>query len=427
MTVNLLDTATVLVVLAAVFAYVNYRFLTLPFSIGLVVSALVSTIALLGIDALFPSLGLAEAVRHLVRGIDFTEALMHGMLGFLLFAGALHVNLDHLFEAKLSILMLATVGVILSTAIVGVGSYGLFRLAGFSVPFTYCLVFGALISPTDPVAVLGILESMGAPKALEVRVAGESLFNDGVGVIVFTVLLGVAGTSAHGPQESAGFDLAHVAAVFGREVLGGMVLGLALGLIAFGAMRSLEEANLEILFSVALVLAIGFTAEKLHTSSPLASVVAGLLIGNHGRRMAMGDEVRHALDLVWSFLDEALNGILFLLVGLEVLAISLAGRDLVAALLAIPLSLGARFISVGAPIAFMRRHASFTPGAVRVLTWGGLKGGISVALALSLPHFPGREAVLTATYAVVIFSIVVQGITIRRVVASVTGTSASAA
>lgn len=421
MTANLLDTATVLVVMAALFAYVNHRFLALPFTIGLVVSALTASIAVLALDALVPSLGLGETVRQRVASIDFPETLMRGMLGFLLFAGALHVNLDDLFEAKTPVLVLASVGVLLSTFIVGLGAYGLFRLAQVPVPLTWCLVFGALISPTDPVAVLGILKSAGAPRMLEVKVAGESLFNDGVGVIVFTVLLGIAAGpsgAAHG-TEAAGFEPGHVLVIFGREVIGGVLLGLALGLIAYGAMRSLEEPNLEILFSMALVMTISFVAAKLHTSAPLGCVVAGLFIGNHGRRLAMDAESRQALDLVWSFVDEALNAVLFLLVGLEVLAVSLVGRHVVAALLFIPLALAARFVSVGAPVAVMRWRREFPPGAIRVLTWGGLKGGISVALALSLPPFPGRSAVLTATYAVVIFSIIVQGLSMRRVVRSV--------
>jgi CPA1 family monovalent cation:H+ antiporter len=309
---------------------------------------------------------------------------------------------------------LATVGVVLSAGLIGLGSYGLFNQLGLAVPLTWCLVFGALISPTDPVAVLGIMRSAGAPRSLEVKVVGESLLNDGVGVVLFTILLAVArGSTAHGEEPGAG----HFLQTAFVEVAGGLLLGLVAGYLAYRAMRSLDEPNLEILISVALVMGVSLLSFRLHASAPLACVVAGLFIGNHGRRFAMSDRTRTALDLVWEFLDEGLNAVLFLLVGLEVVvAVRYEAPSLAAGVLMIPLALGARAVSVALPIEALRRVESFTPGVVRVLTWGGLKGGISVALALSLPAFPGRAVVLTVTYVVVLFSIIVQGLTVGRVV-----------
>jgi len=351
-------------------------------------------------------------------GIDFTEALLHGMLSFLLFAGALHVDLSELMSKLRPILILATFGVLIEAALIAGASFALFGWFGFPVPFAYCLVFGALIAPTDPVAVLGIMRAAGAPRGHEVKIVGESLFNDGIGVVLFTVLLRHTGRGQLGAAE-LGFLLA-------EEVLGGVLIGLLLGWIAYLAMRSLDEHNLEILISVALVMGVTVVAFRLHASAPLACVVAGLFIGNQGRRLAMSDRTRDALDLVWGFIDEALNAVLFLLVGLEVLAISLGVNHVLAGMAMIPVALAARYVSVALPIYSLSRFETFTPGAVAVLTWGGLKGGISVALALSLPPFEGREVILTATYAVVVFSIVVQGLTVGRLIRRVARVETSA-
>ena len=423
MTLGLFDTAAILIVVAAIFALANHHLLKLPFTIGLVVAGLAASATIVVVDLAFPTLGVGPVVRSLIEEIDFTRALMHGMLGFLLFAGALHVNLEDLLAKRTPVLALASVGLLLSTAIVGAGAYGVFRLLGIEVPLTYCFVFGALISPTDPIAVLGIMKSVGAPKSLETKVAGESLFNDGFGVVVFSLLLAAAG-AGHGPDAHSGVSGGAVLNVFVREVVGGTALGFAFGFLTYLAMRGLEEPNLEVFLSVALVMAITVVAGRLHTSGPLACVIAGLLIGNRGRRLAMMDRTRLALDVVWSFIDEALNAVLFLLVGLEVLAISFDGRFVGAALVLIPVVLGARFLSVLVPVSVLRLRQDFSPGVVRILTWGGLKGAISVALALSLPVFPGREAVLAATYAVVIFSILVQGLTIGRLIRRAVGDTA---
>ena len=417
MTLNMFDTAAILLVLAAFFGYLNHRFLRLPFTIGLMLSGLVASLAVLLVDALVPSLGLGESVRGVLGRIDFHETLMHGMLGFLLFAGALHVDINDLAANRGPILALASIGVVISTALIGIASFLVFRALGVPVPLPYCLVFGALISPTDPIAVMGMLKSMKAPRRLEVRVAGESLFNDGVGVVLFSVLLTLATGRGHGGDLNA----AGVVALFAREILGGIALGFVAGLAVYRAMKRLNEPNLEVLLSIALVMGITFVAFRIHASAPLACVVAGLLIGNHGRAFAMADETREALDLVWAFIDETLNAVLFLLVGLEVIEVvrdPLNPVTLEVGLLLIPVALAARFVSVALPVSGLRFLHDFTPGAVQILTWGGLRGGISLALALSLRDYavPGYDTILTATYAIVVFSIVAQGLTIGRLI-----------
>ncbi len=410
------DAAAVVVVLSAFFGVVNHRVLRLPFTIGLTVSGLVASVLVVWTHLLVPELRFAEAFHGMLAGIDFHESLMHGMLGFLLFAGALHLDVTRLAEQREPIVGLAVVGTIVSTVVVAFVSHAVFRAMGVPIAFAWCLVFGALISPTDPIAVLGIMKTAGAPATLETKVAGESLFNDGVAVILFSLLLAAA-TGRNDP------DAVGVATVFVREVVGGIGLGLGAGYLVFLAMRRLDEPNLEILLSVALVMGLTAAAFQLHTSAPLACVAAGLLIGNTGRALAMSARTREALDLVWSFIDETLNAALFLLVGLELVVLSRTDGQAAAGLLMIPVALVARYLAVLVPLSALRLRRSFTPYAVAILTWGGLKGAISVALALSLPPFPGRDTVVIATYAVVVFSIVVQGLTvgplIRRLVPAV--------
>ena len=405
------DLIAVLLGLAALFGYINHIFLKLPHTIGLVVIALAVSLGVLAADALAPGLALGDSVRGALTRIDFTEALMKGLLAFLLFAGALHVDLSEIASHKWVIGGMATIGVLISTAIVGGGSWAIFQAVGVPVSFAYCLVFGALISPTDPVAVLSILKQVAVPKSLEAKIAGESLFNDGVGVVVFAILAAIA-TGADGADISPG----SAAMLFLAEAVGGAVLGLATGWIAFLAMRSLDEHNIEVIITLALVTVTYAVAQKLHFSGLIAVVVAGLLIGNHGARLAMSDKTREHIDTFWSLIDEILNSVLFMLIGFEVIAITFAANILTAAVLAIPLALAARFVAVAVPVSILRFRRTFSPGAIPILTWGGLRGGISVALALSLPPTPEREILLAATYAVVIFSIIVQGLTMARVV-----------
>lgn len=413
-----LNAIAVLLGLAATFGYLNYRFLRLPQPIGLVVIALLASLAALALDALAPALGIASGLRGAVGEIRFSEALMEGMLSFLLFAGALHVDLGDLASRRWAIATMATVGVLISTFLVGFGAWGAFALIGLSMPFIYCLLFGALISPTDPVAVLGILKTVRVPRSLEAKIAGESLFNDGIGIVVFTIIAAIAFGDGHGGGGVPG--VGEVALLFLREAGGGAALGLLTGFIAFYAMRSIDEYVLEVIISLALVVVTYRVAHAVHFSGPIAVVVAGLLIGNHGTRLAMSETTRVHLTSFWRLIDEILNAVLFLLIGVELLIVPTETVYIWAALLAIPLVLAARFISVGLPITVLGTFREFTRGAVPVLTWGGIRGGISVALALSLPESVERNAILTVCYGVVIFSIIGQGLTIgplvRRIV-----------
>lgn len=353
----------------------------------------------------------AEVIAF-IKTIDFYETLMHGMLSFLLFAGALHFNVHDLLDQKWFIGTLASVGVLVSTIIVGVLSYYVFNWLGVDLPLLYCFLFGALISPTDPIAVLGILRSAGVPKPLEIKITGESLFNDGVGVVVFVVLLGVAN---HGLVSPGSIGL-----LFLQEAVGGAIIGLALGLVGYHMLKSVDNYQVEVLLTLSLVMG-GYTlAQGLHTSGPIAVVVAGLVVGSYARHFAMSKISREYLDTFWQLVDELLNAILFVLIGLEILTLSVQGHYLLAGLLAIPIVLLARFLSVGLPVKLFSYRQDFTRKATTIMTWSGLRGGISVAMALSLPAGSGRDAILTITYTVVVFSILVQGLTIGKLVQSAT-------
>ena len=410
--ISLFTAIGAVITLAAVFGYLNHRFLRLPPTIGVVVIALVASLGTIGIDAVVPSLGIGGAVRTAILGIDFHEVLMKGMLSFLLFAGALHVNLGDLLSRKWAIGSIATVGVVLSTFLVGLAVYGVTQALGLPLALIYCLVFGALIAPTDPIAVLGILKTVKVPASLQAKIAGESLFNDGVGIVVFIIMTAIAVGSAHGGSITA----LDVVILFVRETLGGAALGLATGFLAYYAMKSIDDHNVEVMITLALVMATYGIASALHLSGPIAVVLAGILIGNRGSRFAMSETTREHVHTFWSVLDEMMNAALFLLIGFEVVALSLTGEVGILMALAIPIVLAARFVSVGTPLTLLGLRREYTKGAIPVLTWGGLRGGISVALALSLPAGPEREIILAVTYAVVIFSIVVQGLTVRALV-----------
>ena len=410
---SIFNLVALLVTLAALFGYVNHRWLKLPHTIGLVVIALVVSVAILVSDAAFPALGFEATVRGMLTDIDFEDTLMKALLSFLLFAGALHVDLEALISRRWAISTMATVGIVTSTLIVaGLMFYG-FAAFGLAMPFAYCLVFGALISPTDPVAVMSILKDVKVPETLAAKIAGESLFNDGVGVVLFTVLVAFAS----GGGEAA--TLAGAAELLAVEAVGGVALGLAAGYAAYRAMRAIDEHNLEVLITLALVMGTYALASRLHTSGPLAVVVAGLFIGNHGKRFAMSDATRRHIDAFWSLIDEVLNSLLFLAIGFEVVAIAITGQIVGAALVAIPVVLLARFVAVSLPIMVLGLWREFTKGAIPVLTWGGLRGGISVALALVLPSGPEKPVILAVTYGVVVFSIIVQGLTVEKVVRAV--------
>ena len=412
METTLFDLAALLLTLAAAFGYINHRWLKLPHTIGLVVIALLASVGVLALDLAAPSLGFREAVRGAVESIDFPDVLMKGMLSFLLFAGALHVDLGEMAQRKWAIGVMATVGVLISTFVVGYATFFVAGRLGFTIPLSYCLVFGALISPTDSIAVLGILKTIDVPASLEAKIAGESLFNDGVGIVVFTILVAIAVGTEGGHPVTAGA----IAELFVVEAVGGAVLGLVAGFLAYRAIGSIDEHNLEVLITLALVTLTYSIALAIHVSGPIAVVVAGILIGNHGKKFAMSETTRDHLFKFWSLTDEVLNSILFLMIGFEVLALTFTGSIGLAMVAAVPIVLVARFIAVAVPITGLSPLREFTTGAIPVLTWGGLRGGISVALALSLPDFADKDLILALTYGVVIFSIVVQGLTVGRVV-----------
>ncbi|MEZ5326810.1 MAG: sodium:proton antiporter [Verrucomicrobiales bacterium] len=411
--------AAILLTLAASFGYANYRWLKLPTTIGIMLISLVFSLALIALGTV--NTVVVDQARAILDAVDFDDTLLKIMLGYLLFAGALHVNLDDLKSQRKVIGILATIGVITSTLLTGGAMYFLLQAFGVqhsdggSVPFIYCLLFGALVAPTDPVAVLGILKTAGAPKSLETKITGESLFNDGVGVVVFLFVLELARE-----QMAIGevhLDFAKAAELFLFEVVGGVLLGLALGYLGYRMLKSIDQYQIEVLISLALVTGGYSLATALHTSGPLAMVVAGLMIGNQGRSFAMSDTTRDHLDKFWELADEILNALLFVLIGLEILVLEFNWTHIFIGLISIFLVLGARFVSVGVPVSIMRRSRPFSPRAVRILTWGGLRGGISVALALAIPPEAERTLFLTATYFIVVFSIAVQGLTLKCLIA----------
>lgn len=400
--------ASALLLLAALFGYLNLRFLKFPPTIGLMIIALASSLTVILLDQITPSHQLRHMITVFIGRIDLNETLMKGMLAFLLFAGALHVNFDDLYERRFAVASLATVGVIISTILTGYAAYYLFKIIGLEISLLYSFVFGALISPTDPVAVIGILKTTRASKSLEAKIIGESLFNDGVGIVIFIILLALASA---GPKGSLGFF--DVAALFAREAFGGALLGFIFGYIAYMAIKSIDNYSIEVLITLALVMFTYSAASMLHMSGPIAEVVAGLLVGNHGKRFAMSATTIDHVEKFWSLIDEILNAVLFLLIGLEVFAITLKSTYLAGGLLLIPTVILIRFISVSIPISLLRFKREFSKGVIRILTWSGLRGGISVALVLSLPAFKEKDLLLTCTYIVVLFSIIVQGLTLK--------------
>ena len=370
--------------------------------------ALAFSLVFIAVSAIGP-IGLADATAF-VQSINFTDTLLHGMLAFLLFAGALHVNLNDLRSEAMPVAILSTLGVVIATAVTGLLLWLIALAIGIELPLIYALLFGALISPTDPIAVLGILKRVKAPKPLETEIAGESLFNDGVGVVVFLTILDVA----LGRSDA---EIGHVAWFLLKEAAGGCVFGLLLGWTFYRLLKSVDIYQVEVLLTLALAAGGYSLAEAIHVSAPITIVVAGLFIGNHGRAFAMSETTREHLDTFWELVDEILNAILFVIIGLEFLAIRLDAGHITIAISAIVVVLIARYASVGILVGAMQLKRRFSRGATEILTWAGVRGGISIALALSIPVSPERQVILAATYSVVIFSVLVQGLSIGKVVA----------
>jgi len=401
---ELYSTFSILLVVAAFYAYLNHRFLHLPPTIGLMALTLLSSLGLVGLGRL--GVPLVLRVVEVVRTIDFHTVLMQYMLSFLLFAGALQLDTRSLGRQQLPVLLLATVGTLLSTVMVACSLYLVLPLFRLPLDFIYCLLFGSLISPTDPVAVLGILTKAGLPKSLETNIVGESLFNDGVGVVLFATVLSVAtaGTGAAEPARVLGLLL--------REGVGGLALGVGLGVVVYQLLRNVDNYTVEVLLTLALVTGGSALAARLHTSGPLAMVVAGLIVGSQQGRRGMSDVTEDYVDKFWELIDGVLNAVLFALMGLEMLVLRISGQYIGAGLAAVALVLLARLVSVSIPLSFLRGRREFSEFNLAVLTWGGLRGGISVALALSLPPTMPRELLVGITYVVVVFSILGQGLTI---------------
>jgi len=403
---------TVLIALSAVFGYLNVRFLKLPNSIGLMLITILFTVLVLVLSYFDDTLLNAE--KDIIQQIDFKSVLLDIMLSFLLFAGALHTNFEQLRVQRWPILVFSTLGVLASTFLIGTSIFFLLQLLGLEVGYIYCLLFGALISPTDPIAVLGILKKANVPKKLETKIVGESLFNDGVGVVVFLTIFKIAsfGDTEVNPME--------ILELFGKEVLGGITLGLFLGWFTYRLMRSIDDYDIEVIITLATVMAGTAIAQYLHISAPLAMVTAGLIVGNETvRDTAMSTTTEVYVDKFWELIDILLNTILFVLIGMEMLVLEFNTSYIVAGLLAIPIALACRYASLLLPINFFKNRLNFVPKTTLIMTWGGLRGGISIALALGLTEGMHRDLFLLMTYIIVVFSILVQGLTVGKLVEKV--------
>jgi CPA1 family monovalent cation:H+ antiporter len=408
---SIFNIITILIILSAIFSFINTKFLKLPFTIGLMIIAIVFTVGITILGSY--NHYIMDEAKLLIQSVDFETALLDIMLSFLLFAGALHTKLDALKKQKGPIAMFATMGIVLSTFLIGTMMYYLFLAFSYPIDYVYCLLFGALISPTDPIAVLGILKDANAPKKLETKIVGESLFNDGVGVVVFIVLFKIA------QQGIDAMSFADVSMLFVTEVIGGLLLGLLGGWGAFRLMKVIDNYETEVIITLALVMGTSALAHYLHVSGPLAVVVAGIFLGNKAPLIAWSTNTHTYVEKFWELIDVLLNAVLFVLIGLELLVVSMNVKYLIFGLIAIPIALLARYIALSGPIAIFQNRLDFIPKTNIIMTWGGIRGGISIALALSLAPQMNRELFLTITYVIVVFSIIVQGLSIGPLVKKV--------
>lgn len=401
--------AAILTVISAVFGYINVRFLKLPITIGLMIITLVFTIIIVIIGQFDDTILLRE--KELISQIDFKTVLLDVMLSFLLFAGALHTNFDQLKVQRGPVLVFATLGVLVSTFLVGILMFYILQFFGLEVDFIYCLLFGSLISPTDPIAVLGILKKANAPKKLETKIVGESLFNDGVGVVVFLTIFAIASST------TGEVNTLDIVKLFGQEVIGGVILGGILGWITYRMMKSINDYEVEVIITLAAVMGGTVIAQQFHLSAPLAMVTAGLIVGHDTvRDSAMSEITETYVDKFWELIDVFLNTILFVLIGMEMLILSFETSYIIAGLIAVPIVLMCRYASLWLPIKFFAKRLDFHPKTNLIMTWGGLRGGISIALALSLTQEMYRELFLVITYIIVVFSIIGQGLTVEPII-----------
>ncbi|SDR79469.1 sodium/proton antiporter, CPA1 family [Formosa sp. Hel1_31_208] len=405
--------ASILIVFSALFGYINVKYLKLPITIGLMLITIVFTIIVVVIGQFDDTLLLRE--KELITQIDFKTVLLDIMLSFLLFAGALHTNFNQLKTQRGPVLVFATLGVLVSTFLIGIFMFYMFSLFGYHISFIYCLLFGALISPTDPIAVLGILKKANAPKKLEAKIVGESLFNDGVGVVVFLTIFSIA------ESPNAAIEVSQILELFGIEVLGGIGLGLVLGYTTYKLLKSIDNYEVEVIITIATVMGGSLLAHKLHMSAPLAMVTAGLMVGHDTVRNSAMSEITEAyVDKFWELIDVLLNTVLFVMIGMEMLVINFERNFIIAGLIAIPLVLFSRYASLWFPIKFFAKKLEFVPNTNLIMTWGGLRGGISIALALSLTQEMHRELFLVITYVIVVFSIIGQGLTVESIIKRLT-------
>ena len=412
----MLEFPALILVCVTIFGFLNHKYLQLPLTVGLVIIALASSVLIIILDLIFPFLAVSDILRGWLDEIDFNRTLMNGMLSFLLFAGALHVDLSSLMKAKVHVSILATFGVLISTLINGTCFYYFSGLFGFHIEYIYCLIFGVIVSPTDPVAVMALLKRLKVPKRLEALIGGESLFNDGVAVVVFSVLLTIAFGSATGHGGHAAMDANAILGLFVKEAFGGALLGIIAGYITFLLLRSIDDYIIEVIATLALVMGAYSIALNLHISGPIAMVVAGVFIGNTGRQFAMSETTRVHVTDFWHLIDEILNAALFVLIGFKVIVLSTNFGILGVSVISVFVAVTARLIAVSLPLHLLSPIIQKEKGEITILTWAGLRGGISIALALSLPDIEIKSLILTATYTVVVFSILIQGLTIEKLI-----------